>query len=158
MKTMVIDGHNLIPKIPGLSLEDPEDESKLLEVLNQYCRLSKTHVELFFDGAPLGLEQKPKQGLIRVHMVRKGLSADDAIVAFIRGLGNNARNITVISSDRRVQVEVKSLQANVISSEAFSTEIRKALSSPQAEQETRERTLTTNEIEQWEEVFRTKKG
>ena len=35
MKRLVIDGHNLIPKIPGLRLDDPDDEMKLIEKLTQ---------------------------------------------------------------------------------------------------------------------------
>jgi len=52
VKKIIIDGHNLIPKVSGIQLSDPEDENKLLEMLNEYCRLSRTQAEVFFDGSP----------------------------------------------------------------------------------------------------------
>lgn len=157
MKKVVIDGHNLIPKIPGLSLDDPDDETKLLNILLDYCRLSRTQAELFFDGAPAGYSQKTNYGLLRIHPVRRGLTADDAIIAFLRAGGKNARNMTVVSSDRRVQAEAKALHAAVIKSEDFSAEIRTVLSSPQAVHEMREKPLSPQEIESWEELFKSKR-
>lgn len=157
MKTILIDGHNLIPKIPGLRLDDLDDEIKLLGILADYCRLSQTRIELFFDGAPPGYRQKTIQGSIHVHHVRQGLTADNAIIALLRSSGNNARNILVVSSDRRVQVESRALHASVISSEQFSQEIKSVLSSPRAIQEEREKTLTDEEVEEWERIFKSKK-
>jgi hypothetical protein len=154
VKTIIIDGHNLIPKIPGLRLDDLDDETKLLEILLEYCRLSKTHAELFFDKAPAGYSPKTNYGFIRVHPVRIGLIADDAIIAFLRASGKNARNMTVVSSDHRVQVEARALHAGVITSEEFSAMIRRVLSSPQAEQTAREKSLSPEEIEKWEELFK----
>lgn len=157
MKTILVDGHNLIPKIPGLRLDALDDENQLLVLIQDYSRISRNHVELFFDGASLSDIQVKKYGSVRVHPVRIGLTADDAIIKLLRSKGNNARNPTVVSSDRRVQAEAKALHAAVISSEAFSIEIQKILSSPQAVQEQRERALTESEIEEWEKIFRTKR-
>ncbi len=154
MKTILIDGHNLIPKIPGLHLDDLDDETKLLEILLEYCRLAKTRAELFFDKAPAGYAPKTNYGYIHVHPVRAGLIADDAIIAFLRASGKSARNMAVVSSDHRVQVEARALHAGVITSEEFSAAIRRVLSSPQAEQAAREKLLSPEEIERWEELFR----
>ena len=33
MKRYVVDGHNLVPKVPGMSLSDPDDETKLISLL-----------------------------------------------------------------------------------------------------------------------------
>ena len=52
---LIIDGHNLIPKIPGLSLQAIDDETQLVELLGEYCRLSRRQVEVFFDNAPPGV-------------------------------------------------------------------------------------------------------
>lgn len=157
MKTAVIDGHNLIPKIPGLHLDDLDDEIKLQDILSDYCRFSKTRIELFFDGAPPGYIPKTNRGSIHIHHVRQGLTADDAIIKFLQSIGNNARNVLVVSSDRRVQVESKALHASVISSEQFSQEIRTVLSSPRAIKEEREKNLTEAEVEEWEKLFKSKK-
>jgi len=157
LKTILIDGHNLIPKIPGLRLDDLDDEIKLLGILSDYCRFSQNRIELFFDGAPPGYAQRTNRGSIHVHHVRQGLTADDAIIAFLHSLGKNAHNILVVSSDRRVQVEVKALHASVVSSEQFSMEIQRTLSTPKAVQEQREKILTESEIEEWEKLFKSRK-
>ena len=50
----LIDGHNLIAKIPGLSLSMPDDEERLVELLNRFGQHSRGKLEVFFDGAPPG--------------------------------------------------------------------------------------------------------
>ena len=34
----LIDGHNLIPKVRGLSLQSMDDEMELVELLQEFCR------------------------------------------------------------------------------------------------------------------------
>ena len=50
----IIDGHNLIAKIEGLSLSMPDDEQRLIELLNRYGELRRHKLEVYFDGAPVG--------------------------------------------------------------------------------------------------------
>lgn len=38
---ILIDGHNLIPKIHGLSLKMLDDEMELIQILSEYARLSR---------------------------------------------------------------------------------------------------------------------
>lgn len=157
LKTILVDGHNLIPKIPGLHLEDLDDENKLLEILLDYCRYAQARIELFFDGAPPGYKKRTNHGMVHIHPVRKGSTADDAIIAFLRSSGSNARNMKVVSSDNRVRVEAKALHASVISSEVFSREIQNTLSSPRAIQEQREKIPSIEEVEEWEKLFTAKR-
>ncbi len=130
MKKIVIDGHNLIPKVPGIHLADPDDENKLIQMIGEYCRLSRTRADLFFDGAPAGSTPRSRHGLVSVHHVKQGGTADDAIIRHLRREGQNARNILVISSDHRVQVEAKALRAETMTSEAFNTSMQQTFSSP----------------------------
>ena len=46
----MIDGHNLIPKL-GLRLDSLDDEEQLLALLQEFCRLRRAQVEVYFDGA-----------------------------------------------------------------------------------------------------------
>ena len=130
MKKIVIDGHNLIPKVPGIQLADPDDENKLIQMIGEYCRLSRTRADLFFDGAPAGSTPRSRHGLVSVHHVKQGGTADDAIIRHLRREGQNARNILVISSDHRVQVEAKALRAETMTSEAFNSTMQQTFSSP----------------------------
>jgi hypothetical protein len=55
--------------------------------------------------------------------VRKGNSADQAIVQRLRMLGKDARQWKVVSSDRQVQSEARGLGAGLVSSEQFRDEV-----------------------------------
>lgn len=148
MKKIVIDGHNLIPKIPGIQLSDPDDEEKLLEKVGEYCRLTRTRAELFFDGAPLGTNSQARHGMVNVHRVKLGTTADDAIIRYLQKAGHNARDFLVVSSDHRVQVESKALKSSVISSERFAQLMLQILSSPAVSESKRELPPSEEEVEE----------
>ncbi len=148
MKKIVIDGHNLIPKVGGISLSDPDDENKLIKMVSEYCRLARMRAELFFDGAPPGRGATSRRGLVSVHNIRQGSTADDAIIQYLRKEGNNARNLLVISSDRRVQAEARGLHAEVMTSDQFSGQMRSVFSSPLATREIRESPPSEEEVEE----------
>ncbi len=122
---LLIDGHNLIPKIPGWSLQNIDDEQQLIGVLQSYVAAHPGEIEVFFDKAPPGFSGARRYGRILAHFVRQGQTADNAIRVRLNQLGKGARNATVVSSDRQVQGEAHSHGAQVISSEAFAQELQK---------------------------------
>src|SRR5512138_3911713 len=101
----LIDGHNLIPKLPGLSLQMIDDEDRLIELLQVYCRVRRQVVEVFFDQAPPGHSGRRKAGQVIVHYVRQGKTADQAIVERLQQQGKSAKSWKVVTSDRRVRAE-----------------------------------------------------
>jgi len=148
MKRIVIDGHNLIPKVPGIHLADPDDENKLIQMIGEYCRLSRTRADLFFDGAPAGSAPRSRHGLVSIHHVKQGGTADDAIIRHLRREGQNARNILVVSSDHRVQVEAKALRADTMTSEAFTRTMQQTFSSPAVVEAIRNKPPSEAEVEE----------
>ncbi len=56
----LIDGHNLIRKVPNLRQDDPEDEKQLVELLQEFCQRTGKHVEVYFADHLLG--KKNPQG------------------------------------------------------------------------------------------------
>jgi len=115
----IIDGHNLIPKV-GLSLGDLDVENKLIEKLQNFCRLRRTTVEIYFDGGLPGQPSRGKYGSVKIFFVQKGKTADEAIEDRLQKLGKTAKNWVVTSSDHRVQVAARESHARSISSEEFS--------------------------------------
>ena len=156
MKRLVIDGHNLIPKVHGVSLQDAEDENKLIDILNEYCRLSRTQVEVFFDAAPVPGSPSRKSGLVHAHFIRKGLTADDAIIDFVRRHQSPDRLFTVISSDHRVLSAAKNAGAATMTSEVFAVEMQRVFSSPVAVQAQKEKQLSESEVALWLTEFENK--
>jgi len=146
----LIDGHNLIPNI-GLHLDSLDDELELIRLLQEYCRLSRGQVEVYFDNAPAGQPSKKKHGMVTAHFVRRPDIADEAIRRRITKLAGAAKNWTVVSSDRRVQAEARSAKAKVLSSDEFSRQVRHTLQNKPAVEG--ESSLSDQELKEWLELF-----
>ncbi len=153
MKKLIIDGHNLVPNIPGMHLKDEDDEVRLIEVVQEYCRLARLQAELFFDGAPQPTAGRRKHGLVHVHYIKLGYSADDAIIQYVRNLGNDKDNWTVVSSDHRIQNAALAVGCKVMGSDAFSRMMNKTFSSETAVQQRREKPPSSGEVDEWLELF-----
>jgi predicted RNA-binding protein with PIN domain len=146
----LIDGHNLIPKM-GLRLDAMEDEKELVTLLQEYCRLTRKTVEVYFDGAPVPHAGTRKLGSVIAHFVKLGDSADNAIRRRLKALGKGAKNWTVITSDRQVQAEAHTAQAEVMSSESFASLLRAARSSTQ--KVSQDRKMSNEELDEWMNLF-----
>ena len=151
----LIDGHNLIPKLPGLSLNDPDDERQLVERLQAFCRRVHKRVEVYFDNALPGLARKQNFGLVTAHFVPRGRTADSAIRARLASLGPRAMHWTVVSSDRGVQVEVRAARAQVMTAEAFACQLLLTMQGTvEEESKPSDVSLTEEEVQNWLQVFR----
>lgn len=146
----LIDGHNLIPKL-RLRLDSINDEMELISILQEFCRLERKQVEVFFDGAPTPYAGTRKLGSVTAHFVRLGTTADNAIRNRVKGLGKSAKNWTVVSSDRQVQAEARAAQAKVVSSDSFARLLKQARNS--ASKPTDEGKLSNQEVEDWLKLF-----
>ncbi len=153
MKKLIIDGHNLIPKIPGLHLNDMDDEVRLIEIVQEYCRLARRGAELFFDGAPEPKASSRKNGLVHVHFIKLGYSADDAIIQFVKNHEKETNNLIVVSSDHRIQNAVRASGCEVINSESFARNMNAIFSSDKAVQERKTKPLSTSEVDEWLDLF-----
>ena len=83
----LVDGHNLIPHLPGLSLKAIDDELELIEWLRAFCQQKRKDVEVFFDQAPPGYAASRRYGRVTAHFVRQGTTVDAAIHARLVRLG-----------------------------------------------------------------------
>lgn len=152
----LIDGHNLIPKL-GLRLDSPDDEMELVAILQEFARLNRREVEVYFDGAPIGHAGTRSLGTVRAHFVRLGQTADNAIRARLNKLGKSAKNWIVVSSDREVQSAARVNQAQYISSEEFVKTLREAHNSA-SNVNTNDKIITAQEVEDWLKLFNDKKN
>lgn len=146
----LIDGHNLIPKL-GLRLDSIDDEMELIAILQEFCRLERKKLEVFFDGAPATHAGTRKLGPVTAHFVRLESTADSAICKRLKSLGRSARNWTVVSSDRQVQAEARAASAEVISSDSFAAMLKQARNS--APKSNSEKKLSSQEVEDWLKLF-----
>jgi len=150
----LIDGHNLIPKI-GLRLDSVNDEMELIVILQEFYRIERRQLEVYFDGAPTSQAGTRKLGAVNAHFVRLGETADNAIRSRLKKLGRSAKNWIVVSSDRQVQAEARAAHAEVLSSESFAKILEQARNS--APKSTDERKLSQKEVDDWLNLFGGKK-
>jgi predicted RNA-binding protein with PIN domain len=150
----LVDGHNLIPRL-GLHLDSIDDEMELIAVLQEFARLERRQVEIYFDGAPAPHAGTRNLGAVKAHFVPLGQTADNAIRLRLKKMGNAAKNWTVVSSDRQVQADARAAHAEVISSDEFVGLIKSSNeSAPNSE---KERRLSKNEVDEWLKIFSERK-
>ncbi len=148
----LIDGHNLIPKLPGLSLSEIDDELKLVNRLQVFCQKKRKTVDVYFDGALPGFPQTRKFGMVTAHFIRQGGTADDAIQARLLRVGKSARNLTVVSSDHQVQASARFAHATIISADDFARELAESLVNTSINKEDDPHN-SPDEIAYWEKMF-----
>jgi predicted RNA-binding protein with PIN domain len=147
----LVDGHNLIPKL-GLRLDSVDDEMELIAILQEFCRLERKQVEVYFDGAPTPHAGTRELGTVTAHFVPQGTTADNAIRKRLKRMGKSAKNWTVVSSDRQVQTEARAVQANAISSDVFAKQLKQARDS--APKPLDDRKLSKQEVDDWLRLFK----
>ena len=148
----IIDGHNLIPKLPGFSLTDADDEQKLVDLLLEYARIKQTTLEVYFDKAPAGFAKSRQSGRVKVIFVSEKTIADTRIMSRIKSLGNSARNWVVVTSDRRIVADAKAAHAAVLSSDAFAKQVMKTLDT-KGDDPSQSREMTPDELDNWLKLF-----
>jgi len=150
----LIDGHNLVPHIPGINLSDLDDEIALIKILQRFANKRRSTIEVYFDHAQTAQARTQKHGLVKAFFVRQASTADDAIRARLSQLGNGAKNWTVVSSDREILVEARSYQSRVLTAPEFAGMLREQLSGIQQEGDKNETPDQSNlEVDYWLEQF-----
>jgi predicted RNA-binding protein with PIN domain len=154
----IIDGHNLIPKV-GLRLASVDDELELIEMLQEHSRRSRMAIEVFFDGAPAGQAGSRKFGRVTARFVSHASTADAAIRQRLHQLGGEARNWTVVSSDREVLHAAQAAHARSQTAEEFAArvradEARREKTEPEPPRGGGEGGMSEDEVQHWMEVFK----
>jgi predicted RNA-binding protein with PIN domain len=148
----LIDGHNLIPVVPGLRLTDPDDEAKLIGLLRDFCTRTRSRATVFFDRGLLGPGSLSGGAGVSVRFVRPPRTADEAIIAQLANLKGEARNWTVVSSDGEIQRAARRAGARSLSSRAFASTLASLASRPLESKP--EAPSNKEEVAYWERRFR----
>jgi predicted RNA-binding protein with PIN domain len=146
----LIDGHNLIGKLPDIRLDDPDDEEQLLSRLRGYrARTGKRLVVYFDPGATYQSPARRSKGGISVRQAGTGQRADDLIIRDLRR-HHNPRELTVVTSDHAIQNVAQQYQARVIDAAIFAGELGR----PPNKENTREMPLLPEEeVQEWLTIF-----
>ena len=100
----LIDGHNLIAKLPDIDLSDPDDEVQLILKLRQWTAVSpKRKVTVYFDGGiPGGHNVNLSNSQVKVIFVSQGKTADSLLIARINRVQKPRRNTRLVTSDQEI--------------------------------------------------------
>ena len=146
----LIDGHNLIGKIPGLRLDELDDEQSLIELLQGFCQKTRKDVEVYFDVSATGHARAHVHGRVTARFVRSGETADNAMARRLKTLGKAAANWTVVSSDNEVRASAKRSRSRVLSSDEFARELLADGGEYPFQQDKK---LSNDEVDDWLELF-----
>lgn len=145
----LIDGHNLIGRMPGLRLDDPDDEAQLVFLLRRYLARTRKKGTVVFDQGRLGEQATLSNPRLNVRFARAPVTADDVLRELIRR-EPNPRGLIVVSSDARVREAARQAGADWRDASAFAREMLRAGSTSQQ----KESTLSAAEVEAWEKEFK----
>ncbi|RJP17559.1 MAG: hypothetical protein C4520_16475 [Candidatus Abyssobacteria bacterium SURF_5] len=152
---LLIDGHNLIGKMSGISLADPDDEEQLIRILAQHLQLRRQKVTVVFDrAAELYSGPRYERGDVRVIFALPPISADEIIIEMIRK-DPNPKGLTVVSSDNEIRRCARSRRARTISAEEFA----RTLESPAPKRRPVPGYLREEvDVEEWLKYFRKRRS
>lgn len=154
----LIDGHNLIARTPGLSLEDPDDEAQLVQLLRRWAMADRRRkVTVIFDaGLPAGVDKQLSGGGVKVIFAPNNSSADAVLIRRIKAIGNPPEYI-IVTSDQEITKAAARRRVPVQSSEAFAAEMitDRRLKKDEAEQTERPdaSAMGPEELKEWLAIF-----
>ncbi len=136
-----------------MSLQDLDDEIQLVNLLQEFCRIRRKQVEVYFDNAPPGSPGARNYGRVVARFIRQGRTADQAIQMKLKRLGGEARNWTVVSSDGEVQANARAARAKILAAEDFAQQLFEALGDTADSYLEPESDLSPEEVEDWMQIF-----
>jgi uncharacterized protein len=150
----LIDGHNLISKLPDIHLDDPDDEAKLALRLKSWVAAGqKRRVTLFFDAGLVGGKSvELSGGGVTVIFAPAHRTADALIIGRIQKLRNPAEN-TLVSSDREVIAAATLRRVPTITAEDFALQLSQAQRKQEPPDVAGEPVLSEAEVSEWLAIF-----
>jgi predicted RNA-binding protein with PIN domain len=147
---ILIDGHNLIGRMSTLSLEDPDDEEKLVRILKSYrARTGKAITVVFDPGTPFSLGESRREGGVEVVFAPHGSTAD-AVITHRIVKSRNPSGWLVVTSDLEVADQVARRGARVQRAEDLADELA-AIGHGKADEA--DVHLAPDEVEAWLSLF-----
>jgi len=160
----LIDGHNLIARLPDISLEDPYDEAKLVLQLRSWQAAGRNRlITVIFDGGlPGGEWRHLSTGRLKAIFASENSTAD----ALLRKRVNEVKDTgayTLVSSDQAVLSAAKRRRMPYMTAEGFAGLLADFRHSREKKQDKEkadavgkselEQKLTNEEVAEWLQLF-----
>jgi uncharacterized protein len=160
----LIDGHNLIGKMPDISLADPDDEEQLALRLCQWAAENKSRqvIVIYDRGVLSGLARRLSNQQVKVFFAPPRTTADALLIKRINEV-RNPQQYRLISSDRKIIDAAKVRGMRFWRSEQFMEMMRPPESSAETAPSTKpkparpsqkeEPKLSQEDVAEWLELF-----
>jgi predicted RNA-binding protein with PIN domain len=150
----LIDGHNLIAALPGISLEDPEDEAKLVLLLKRWTAAgARRRATVIFDGGlPGGPARALSSSVVQVIFASAGNPADNLLISRIQQVRNPVE-YTLISSDRAVTNVARARRMPYMTSQEFAQQIQQARQPAGTPSKSDKPELNEEDLAEWLRLF-----
>jgi len=153
---LLIDGHNLLHSVQEADRDlESISDLRLCRIISEYLKRTGEEGEIVFDGTgPRDRSGFDNISGLEVFFAGQGSDADTIIEDKIK-INTAPRNLTVVSSDRRLRDAARARKATVLKSQAFWTNLCKRLSRKRATREpaAKSRGLGESETDQWLKFF-----
>ena len=147
----LIDGHNLIQSLNRISIQDPNDEAKLVGVLRGFMIGQGKKCIVFFDRGLLGGASRLSCSRVQVIFANTGQEADTRIINQIRNL-TNPTTWTLVSSDSKIRKFASTRNLNLLHSSEFAKQLE-TQKAQQVKKEDMDTPISAAELQEWYEIF-----
>lgn len=149
----LIDGHNLIGQLSDIDLDDPNDESLLIQKLNGWIGRTRHSVWVVFDNGIPGGPSRMASGRVKVHFAPHETSADSVIRKRIPSL-RPVQSWTVVSDDHAVQDVARKFKVPVMRATDFARllEMPASPAKPEPDEDPNLK-ISANDVDDWLNEF-----
>ena len=154
---LLIDGHNLIGKMPDMSLADPKDELKLVGKLRAYAEMVQKRIVVIFDPnpydtTPVIARQKTQHGTyLTAIFAEPGVSADKLIRDKVSET-KDRQGMIVVTSDNAVASFARQTGVRVQTAPEFAKVLLEKVTPPVRAVEVKP-LPSRADVKAWSEVF-----
>ena len=149
----LIDGHNLIARLPDIDLDDPNDEAKLVIKLRGFVAMNRKKCTVIFDGGiPGGYSMMSNKSVKVIFASAFHTNADNVIKERIRKIPD-ARNWTIVSSDNEVLDYARRYHMRAKTSSEFAQHLQHKPRVQDSRGESLHVQVSKDEVDEWLDIF-----
>ena len=149
----LIDGHNLIACLPDISLEDPNDEARLVNRLRSFVAGGGGKCAVVFDGGLPGGRSAMSNKAVQVTFAAAERSNADAIIKRRIRRSRDAKFWTVVTSDNELLDVAKRYGLKRLSSAEFARRLGPSARVEETRGEEIHPRISAEEIDELYEAF-----
>lgn len=148
----LIDGHNLIAHLDDISLDEPDDEAKLVQKLTSFVARTRSRCIVVFDqGLPGGWSRMSTHS-VQVIFANHKSSADRVLRDYIHAR-KDTQNWTVVSSDNEILSRARARKMPIIRSADFAHQLKHPKPVKPDAGEAADVRLSEQEVDEWARLF-----